>query len=326
MGRPGATDDEVRAAVRALDLEEIVEALPAGLQTEVGEGGTQAVAGAAPGHLLSARAMLADPRILMLDEATSSIDALTELRLQAALARLLAGRTSVVIAHRLWTMRHADEVLVLDHGRVVERGTHRTLVAGGGIYAEMCRRLGVGGDCPRPRPSDDSRYRTHHGEDLTVAPGSGLAFARLAAGTAGASGRCKDASTSPSSRPRSFAADRELHDHASTAQAGDRRVVPTPFDVRGPRFGARRHAGRRGAGGSFCRHADHRSSRSRVRPQGHLGRAGLGARSVRAPRRGSRRRGPTPWSRRRRGAGGGTVHRDRTRGAHWLRRATIPRA
>ena len=86
--------------------------------------------------------MLADPRILILDEATSSIDALTELRLQAALARLLAGRTSVVIAHRLSTVRHADEVVVLDRGRVVERGTHRTLVGGGGIYAEMCRRLG----------------------------------------------------------------------------------------------------------------------------------------------------------------------------------------
>ena len=89
--------------------------------------------------------MLADPRILILDEATSSLDALTELKLQAALAQLVAGRTSLVIAHRLSTVRHADEVVVLDHGRIVERGTHRALVAGGGLYAQMCRRMGFGG-------------------------------------------------------------------------------------------------------------------------------------------------------------------------------------
>jgi ATP-binding cassette subfamily B protein len=148
MGRPGATDDEVRAAVRALDLEEIVDALPSGLLSEVGEGGTQVSLGQRQ-VICFCRAMLADPRILILDEATSSIDALTELRLQAALARLLAGRTSVVIAHRLSTVRHADEVIVLDRGRVVERGTHRTLVAGDGIYAEMCRRL-AGATAPGP--------------------------------------------------------------------------------------------------------------------------------------------------------------------------------
>jgi ATP-binding cassette subfamily B protein len=78
---------------------------------------------------------------LILDEATSSIDALTELKLQAALARLLAGRTSLVIAHRLSTVRHADEVVVLDGGRIVERGTHRALLAAGGLYADMCRKL-----------------------------------------------------------------------------------------------------------------------------------------------------------------------------------------
>jgi ATP-binding cassette subfamily B protein len=79
---------------------------------------------------------------LILDAATSSIDALTELKLQAALARLLAGRTSLVLAHRLSTVRHAADVVVLDGGRIVERGTHRVLVAAGGLYADMCRRLG----------------------------------------------------------------------------------------------------------------------------------------------------------------------------------------
>jgi ATP-binding cassette subfamily B protein len=140
MGRPEATDAEVRAAVAALDLHDIVDGLAAGLSTEVGEGGARLSLGQRQ-LICFARAWLADPRILILDEATSSIDALTELKLQAALARLLAGRTSLVIAHRLSTVRHADEVVVLDGGRIVERGTHRALLAAGGLYADMCRKL-----------------------------------------------------------------------------------------------------------------------------------------------------------------------------------------
>jgi ATP-binding cassette subfamily B protein len=81
--------------------------------------------------------MLADPRILILDEATSSVDTVTESRLQHALAKLLRGRTSFVVAHRLSTIRHADLVLVLDHGRIVERGSHRELLTQGGRYARM---------------------------------------------------------------------------------------------------------------------------------------------------------------------------------------------
>jgi ABC-type multidrug transport system fused ATPase/permease subunit len=151
-GRPGASDDEVRAAVRALDLTDAIDALAAGFATEVGEGGARLSLGQRQ-VVCFARALLADPRILILDEATSSLDALTELRLQAALARLIAGRTSLVIAHRLSTVRHADEVVVLDHGRIVERGTHRQLLAASGLYADLCRRLAgdpyVAGDSSR---------------------------------------------------------------------------------------------------------------------------------------------------------------------------------
>jgi ATP-binding cassette subfamily B protein len=88
-----------------------------------------------------ARALLIDPRILILDEATSSIDTLTEARVQAALMKLTVGRTSFIIAHRLSTVRHADQVLVLDQGRIVERGTHGRLVAKGGIYAGLHERF-----------------------------------------------------------------------------------------------------------------------------------------------------------------------------------------
>jgi len=147
VGRPAATDDDVRAAVGAIGLQEIIDALPANFATEVGEGGARLSLGQRQ-VICFARAMLADPRILILDEATSSVDALTELQLQAALAKLFAGRTSIVIAHRLSTVRHADEVAVLDHGRVIERGPHHGLIAAGGRYADMCRRL-AGREDPR---------------------------------------------------------------------------------------------------------------------------------------------------------------------------------
>jgi ATP-binding cassette subfamily B protein len=139
VGRPDASDDDVRAAARALDVEALIDALPAGFATEVGEGGARLSLGQRQ-VICFARAMLADPRILILDEATSSVDVLTETRMQAALARLRAGRTSFVIAHRLATVRHADEIVVLDHGRVVERGTHASLLAAGGAYARTFRR------------------------------------------------------------------------------------------------------------------------------------------------------------------------------------------
>jgi ATP-binding cassette subfamily B protein len=135
-GRPAATEAEVRAAVDALGCGDLIEGLPRGFKTEVGERG----AGLSTGQrqlVCFARAMLADPRLVILDEATSAIDALTEERLQGALRTLLAGRTSFVVAHRLSTIRHADVVLVLDQGRVVERGSHAELMSYGGHYAAL---------------------------------------------------------------------------------------------------------------------------------------------------------------------------------------------
>jgi ATP-binding cassette subfamily B protein len=139
IGRPTASDAEVRAAARALDVEALIDALPDGFATEVGEGGARRSLGQRQ-VICFARAMLADPRILILDEATSSVDVVTETRMQAALARLRAGRTSFVIAHRLATVRHADEIVVLDRGRVVERGTHAALLVANGVYARTFRR------------------------------------------------------------------------------------------------------------------------------------------------------------------------------------------
>jgi ABC-type multidrug transport system fused ATPase/permease subunit len=134
--RPGAGVDDVRAAAEAVDALEVFERLPNGLRTEVGERGERLSGGQR--QLVSlARAIIADPRILVLDEATSSIDVATEARVQRGLARLLAGRTSLVIAHRVSTIRGADRVVVLEAGRVVEQGPPAELRAAGGQYAQL---------------------------------------------------------------------------------------------------------------------------------------------------------------------------------------------
>jgi ATP-binding cassette, subfamily B, bacterial len=125
FAKPEASDEDAVAAVRDLDCLDLLEALPEGLRTQVGERGANLSLGQRQ-LVCFARAMLADPRILILDEATSSVDSLTEARVQASLAALLKGRTSFVVAHRLSTIRHADQVLVLSDGRIVERRHRRS--------------------------------------------------------------------------------------------------------------------------------------------------------------------------------------------------------
>lgn len=134
FGRPAADPSEVKRIARIVGVHDFVETLPQGYDTEVQEGGAALSTGQR--QLISfARALLADPRILILDEATSSVDAESERRIERAMEVLFSGRTAVIVAHRLSTVRYADEILVIDGGRVVERGTHDQLVALGGRYA-----------------------------------------------------------------------------------------------------------------------------------------------------------------------------------------------
>jgi ABC-type multidrug transport system fused ATPase/permease subunit len=135
-GRQGATDDEVLAAARRIGGGGWVEDLPEGLRTDVGERGARISLGQRQLVAL-ARVLLQDPAILLLDEATASIDPFTETQVQAGLEVALRGRTSVVIAHRLSTVRAADRIIVMRQGRVIEQGDHAALLAGGGHYAEL---------------------------------------------------------------------------------------------------------------------------------------------------------------------------------------------
>jgi ATP-binding cassette subfamily B protein len=136
VGKPEASDADIIDAASKLDCLDLLESLPQGLDTQVGERGASLSLGQRQ-LVCFARAMLADPRILILDEATSSVDTLTEVRIQRALAKLLSGRTSFVVAHRLSTIRSADQILVLENGRIIQRGTHSQLIATSGEYAHL---------------------------------------------------------------------------------------------------------------------------------------------------------------------------------------------
>jgi subfamily B ATP-binding cassette protein MsbA len=154
FARPDETDEQVLAACRIARVDEFAEAFPEGYETVVGERGVK-LSGGQRQRVSIARAILADPRILILDEATSSLDSESEALIQEGLAHLLQGRTTFVIAHRLSTIRRADQILVVEEGEVIERGTHAELLARGGRYYEM--------------------YTKQHGveSNLFLAPGEG---------------------------------------------------------------------------------------------------------------------------------------------------------
>jgi subfamily B ATP-binding cassette protein MsbA len=138
MGRPGASEAEVEHAAEAAAAADFIAALPLGYATRVGPGG-QRLSGGQRQRVALARALLRNPRILLLDEATSALDTESEAAVQVALARLRQGRTTIVIAHRLSTVRDADLVVVMQNGRALEQGTHATLLDEDGLYARLVR-------------------------------------------------------------------------------------------------------------------------------------------------------------------------------------------
>jgi ATP-binding cassette subfamily B protein len=145
FARPGATDEELEQAARAARIHDLIAGLPDGYDTVVGERGYR-FSGGEKQRIAIARTVLRNPPVLVLDEATSALDTETERAVQTALDSLAEGRTTIAIAHRLSTVRDADMIVVLDHGRIVERGSHTELLARGGRYAALAARAGEGED------------------------------------------------------------------------------------------------------------------------------------------------------------------------------------
>lgn len=178
-GRPGASRDDLERAAELAHCTEFIDRLPQGYETKIGERGVKLSAGQRQ-RIAIARAIVADPKLLILDEATSNLDSRSEVEIQDGLRTLRRGRTSFVIAHRLSTIMSADQILVLDQGRIVERGTHTELLAEGGLYRQLFneqRRLvanrfvNPGEDpVPEPRAEAETRSDDEHGSELPFLP------------------------------------------------------------------------------------------------------------------------------------------------------------
>jgi ATP-binding cassette subfamily B protein/subfamily B ATP-binding cassette protein MsbA len=145
LGKRNATDSEIIQALKAAHAFEFTQSLPHGLDTNVGERGIK-LSGGEKQRISIARALLKNPPILLLDEATASVDTQTEKEIQSALDQLMKNRTSFVIAHRLSTIINADLICVMDHGQIVESGTHQELLKNNGIYATLCQKSFLPGD------------------------------------------------------------------------------------------------------------------------------------------------------------------------------------